>query len=161
MTDLAPDTVARLLEDRGSATPDATMVVDEHHRRATFGDVAGAVERTAAGLLARGVRPGEVVSWQLPNRIETITFALALARIGAVQNPLVTMLRERELGFICRQARARWLAVPAAFRGTDHEAMARTVAQSQPGLEVLLIDGDPPEGDPATSATATRAATSP
>jgi acyl-CoA synthetase (AMP-forming)/AMP-acid ligase II len=150
MTDLAPDTVARLLEERASATPDATMVVDEYHRRATFGDAAGAVERTAAGLLARGVRPGDVVSWQLPNRIETITFALALARIGAVQNPLVMMLRERELGFICRQARARWLAVPAAFRGTDHEAMARTVAQSQPGLEVLLIGRDLPEGDPAT-----------
>ncbi|TVT26116.1 cyclohexanecarboxylate-CoA ligase [Amycolatopsis acidiphila] len=126
------------------------MVVDEHRRRRTFADLAGAVDRAAAGLLARGVRPGDVVSWQLPNRIETITFTLALARIGAVQNPLVMMLRERELTFICRQAGARWLAVPGTFRDVDHEAMARTVAKAQPGLEVLLIDGELPEGDPAT-----------
>lgn len=54
----------------------------------------------------------EIVSWQLPNGIETIT--LALARLGVVQNPLVMMLREREVGFICRQARSRWLLVPPA-----------------------------------------------
>jgi acyl-CoA synthetase (AMP-forming)/AMP-acid ligase II len=175
MTGLVSDTAARLLEDRAAATPDATMVVDERHRRRTFGDLRDGVERTAAGLLARGVRPGDVVSWQLPNRIETIILALALARLGAVQNPLVMMLRERELGFICRQANSRWLAVPGMFRGVDHEAMARAVAQSKsaqsrpaqsrpaqsrpaqsrparsrPGPEILLIDGELPAGDPAT-----------
>jgi acyl-CoA synthetase (AMP-forming)/AMP-acid ligase II len=148
--DLAPDTVARLLAGRATASPGATMVVDEHHGRATFRDIADAAERTAAGLLARGVRPGDVVSWQLPNRIETITFALALARLGAVQNPLVMMLRERELGFITRQAGSRWLVVPGTFRGTDHAAMAATVARSQPGLDVMLVDGGLPAGDPAT-----------
>ncbi|HVW41726.1 MAG TPA: AMP-binding protein [Amycolatopsis sp.] len=143
-------TVWQLLADRVAATPEATVVVDEHRRRVTFGGLKEAAERAAAGLLARGVEPGDVVSWQLPNRIETITFTLALARLGVVQNPLVMMLRERELGFICRQAGTRWLAVPGTFRGVDHEAMARTVAKDQPGLEVLLLDGDLPDGDPAT-----------
>lgn len=71
------------------------------------------------------MRPGDVVSWQLPHGIETIILTLALARLGVVQNPLVMMLRERELGFICRQARSRW-------------------------LRVLLIDGPLPSGDPGT-----------
>jgi acyl-CoA synthetase (AMP-forming)/AMP-acid ligase II len=126
------------------------MVVDEKSRHLSFGDIALAAEGSAAGLLACGVQPGDVVSWQLPNGIETITLSLALARLGAVQNPLVTMLRERELGFICGQARSRWLLVPRTFRGTDHLAMARTVARSVPGLRVLLVDGELPAGDPAT-----------
>ena len=148
--ELLGGTVWNLVTRRAAESPHATVVVDERRRRMTFEQLKHAAERAAAGLLARGVRPGDVVSWQLPNRIETITLALALARLGAVQNPLVMMLRERELTFICRQAGTRWLAVPGTFRGVDHEAMADTVARAQPGLEVLLLDGDLPDGDPAT-----------
>jgi acyl-CoA synthetase (AMP-forming)/AMP-acid ligase II len=147
---LAAGTIWRLLVARAEATPDARVVVDEHRRQVTFGELRDAVERAAAGLAALGVRAGDVVSWQLPNRIETITFTLALARLGVTQNPLVMMLRERELGFICRQADTRWLVVPGTFRGVDHEAMARTVAATRPGPEVLRIDDRLPEGDPAT-----------
>jgi non-ribosomal peptide synthetase component E (peptide arylation enzyme) len=123
------------------------MAVDEKSHHRTFGQIAFESERMAAGLLARGVQPGDVVSWQLPNGIETITLTLALARLGVVQNPLVMMLRERELAFICRQARSRWLLVPRAFRGTDHLALAQAVAGSVPGLRAhgvtLLGNGLP------------------
>ena len=117
-------TVAGLLADRAEATPRARMVVNEKSHHRTFRQIAFEAERIAAGLLARGVQPGDVVSWQLPNGIETITLTLALARLGVLQNPLVMMLREHELAFICRQARSRWLLVPRSFRGTDHLATA-------------------------------------
>jgi acyl-coenzyme A synthetase/AMP-(fatty) acid ligase len=126
------------------------MVSDEKSRHRAFGEMNSEVERVAAGLLAAGIRPGDVVSWQLPTGIETITLTLALARLGVVQNPLVMMLRERELTFICRQAGARWLLVPGTFRGTDHHALARSVAASVPGLRVMPTDGGLPAGDPAT-----------
>jgi acyl-CoA synthetase (AMP-forming)/AMP-acid ligase II len=148
--DLEADTIWRLVHRRAVATPDALFAVDEHRRRLTFAELRDAVERTAAGLWAQGVRPGDVVSWQLPNRFETILLTLALARLGAVQNPLVTMLRDRELGFICRQAGSRYLFVPGTFRGVYHEAMAKGVAAGLPGLEVVVLDDRPPEGDPAT-----------
>jgi acyl-CoA synthetase (AMP-forming)/AMP-acid ligase II len=143
-------TIARLLAARASATPDAPMVADEKQRHASFREIARAADQVAAGLLARGVRPGDVVSWQLPNGIEMITASLALARLGVVQNPLVMMLRERELTFICRQARSAWLITGGPFRGTDHPAMAQAVAASVPGLRVLQADGDLPQGDPVT-----------
>src|ERR1700733_12673854 len=145
---MAARTIAGLAADRGEATPEGRMVADEKSNHHTFGEIAFESERVAAGLLACGVQPGDVVSWQLPNAIETITLTLALARLGVVQNPLVMMLRERELAFIGRQARSRWLLVPRAFRGTDHLAMADSVARSVPGLRVLLIDDPLPSGDP-------------
>jgi acyl-CoA synthetase (AMP-forming)/AMP-acid ligase II len=143
-------TVAGLVAHRAAVSPGARMVADENSRQLPFEQIALESERVAAGLLACGVRPGDVVSWQLPNGIETITLTLALARLGVVQNPLVMMLREREVGFICRQARSRWLLVPPTFRGTDHRAMADAVARSAPGLRVLVIDGPLPSGDPLT-----------
>jgi acyl-CoA synthetase (AMP-forming)/AMP-acid ligase II len=143
-------TIALLLKDRVKATPDARMMIDETNRHRSFGEMGLAADRIAAGLLTLGIRPGDVVSWQLPNGIDSIAVSLALSRLGVVQNPLVTMLREREVTFICRQAESRWLLVPRTFRGTDHLAMAEAVAASVPGLRVLLIDGPLPDGDPAT-----------
>ncbi|SHN17684.1 class I adenylate-forming enzyme family protein [Cryptosporangium aurantiacum] len=140
----------QLVEERADATPDARVAVDEHRRTLTFEQLRDEAERTAAGLLAHGVRPSDLVSWQLPTALDTIVFTLALARLGAVQNPLVMMLRERDLGFICRQARTRWLAVPGEFRGTDHEAMAKAVVTGVPGAEVLPLADGLPTGDPAT-----------
>src|SRR3984885_5971018 len=126
------------------------MVADENSRQLPFGQIAFESQRVAAGLLACGVKPGDVVSWQLPNGIETITLALALARLGVVENPLVMMLREREVGFICRQARSRWLLVPPTFRGTDHRAMADAVARSVPGVRGLAVRAPLRSGDPLT-----------
>ncbi|SHN18484.1 class I adenylate-forming enzyme family protein [Cryptosporangium aurantiacum] len=144
MTDLLYDLVAA----RAEATPDALLVVDERRRRMTFGQFRDAVERTAAGLVGRGVGAGTVVSWQLPSWIETIVLTFALSRLGAVQNPLIMMLREPEVEFICRQVGADLLIVPPAFRGHDHAVMARNVAARVPGLDVLVTDGALPSGDP-------------
>jgi acyl-CoA synthetase (AMP-forming)/AMP-acid ligase II len=146
---LTAPTIAGLLAARASATPHALMVMDENGRNCSFRKMLEGAERAAAGLLDLGVRPGDVVSWQLPNGIEMIILSLALARLGVVQNPLVMMLRERELTFICRQARSAWLITGGTFRGTDHHAMAQAVAASVPGTRVMLADGELPAGDPA------------
>ena len=73
----------------------------------------------------------------------------SLARLGALQNPLLPFLREREVGFITGQTGARFLVVPRKFRNFDHEVMARAVAAQHPGLEVLVVDGELPDGDPS------------
>ncbi|MFF5010501.1 AMP-binding protein [Streptomyces phaeochromogenes] len=138
-----------LVTARAQETPDGLLVVDERRRRMTFAGFREAVERTAAGFAARGVREGTVVSWQLPSWIETMVLTFALSRLGAVQNPMVMMLREREVDFICRQVGAELLIVPEEFRGYGHGAMARAIADRQPALKVLVTDGTLPEADPA------------
>lgn len=145
----AAGTVRQLLEARAAATPDALFAQDESGTALTFGVLHDRVRSVAAGLLADGVRVGDVVSWQLPNRVDTIVLSLALSRLGAVQNPLVTMLREPEVEFITRQAGAQRLYVPATFRGFDHGAMASSVAARIKGLAVGLADEGWPEGNPA------------
>ncbi len=138
-----------LLQRRVETTPDATMAVDEHGRTLTFAGYLAAAERAAAGLSARGVGPDVVVSWQLPTWLESAVLVGALARVGAVQNPMLHIYRQREVAFITRQAQAHLLVVPSTWRGFDFEDLARTIAADQPGLEVLVADKELPEGDPA------------
>lgn len=143
------DSLWRLVVDRAAATPDAVLAVHQSGEQLTAAELAGRAEQVAAGLLARGVAPASVVSWQLPNRIESFVLTAALARLGVVQNPLVPILRSREVTFICREARSSTLVVPGVWRGFDYAAMARPIADEL-GVDLLVIDTQLPDGDPAT-----------
>ncbi|WP_235488069.1 AMP-binding protein, partial [Frankia sp. AvcI1] len=97
---LTADSTWELVEARAAASPDGLAVIDEHRRHLTFRELRDRAEAAAVRLRAHGVGPGSVVSWQLPNTIDTVVVCLALARLGAVQNPLIMMLREREITFV-------------------------------------------------------------
>jgi acyl-CoA synthetase (AMP-forming)/AMP-acid ligase II len=142
-------TLWELVEARAAATPDGLFAVDDAGRRLSFAEYRAAAERAAAALYARGVEEGLPVAWQLPTTLEAMVLCAALARLGAVQVPILPILREREVGFIARQTGARRLFVPGVFRGFDHAALARGIAAGLPGLAVDVLDGALPEADPS------------
>lgn len=125
-------------------TPDELFMADSSGATMTFGELAESVERTAAGVAQWGVGPGDVVSWQLPNGCATVVLMLALRRLSAVQNPLITTLGRREVSFICEQARADHLVVPSRTGVRDDMALAQPMAGG--GLQVHGLDGELPSG---------------
>jgi non-ribosomal peptide synthetase component E (peptide arylation enzyme) len=135
---------------RAEASPDALFAVDEDDRRLSFAGYRDAAERAAAGLAARGVAADTIVSWMLPTWLESMVLAGALARLSAVQNPILPIYREREVRFVTGQTGARLLCVPSTWRGFDYEGMARGIAAECRGLDVLVVDRALPDGDPAT-----------
>src|SRR5688572_10992679 len=139
----------QLVEARAAETPDAQMAVDERGDTLTFAQLQERAERTAAGLAEMGVGEGTVVSWQLPTWIESMVLVGALARLQAVQNPILHIYREREVGFIIRQASSKLLLVPSEFRGFNFEQMARSLAEST-DTQVLVVDRQLPEADPSS-----------
>ncbi len=142
-------TLWELIARRAALTPDTTVLIEaaQHpsgDRRLTFGELRDRSERAAAGLYAMGVRPGTVVAWQLPTRIETVLLSAALARIGAVQSPVIPFYRDREVGFALRESKAEFFAVPGVWRGFDYPAMAgRLGARGVFEAYCALPDGDP------------------
>jgi cyclohexanecarboxylate-CoA ligase len=139
-----------LLVRRVEATPDRLVATDEHGRELTFSELLAEAETAAAGLADLGIGEGDVVSWQLPTRLESQTLVLALSRLGAVQNPVLPIYRKREVGFVTGQARSRLLVVPSEWAGFDFGSMAREIAAEQGSLDVLVADRDLPRGDPAS-----------
>jgi cyclohexanecarboxylate-CoA ligase len=138
-----------LIVARADETPDREMAVDETGRRLTFGEYRDRCERAAAGLAALGVGDGTVVSWVQPTTLEAMVLFGALRRLGAVQNPILPIYREREVGFIVRQAGSSLLIVPSTWKGFDYEAMAAEVTAGT-DTRVLVSDRSLPNGDPAT-----------
>jgi acyl-CoA synthetase (AMP-forming)/AMP-acid ligase II len=143
------ETLWGLVERRADATGDWLFGVDERGQRMTFGELRDAATRVAAALSERGIGEGSVVSWQLPSWLEAIIFTLALSRVGAVQNPLIPILRSREVGFICRQAEAGLLVVPGTWRGFDYTTMAKSIVAAEDRVQLLVADRTLPEADPA------------
>ncbi|MFI6037643.1 class I adenylate-forming enzyme family protein [Streptomyces sp. NPDC051315] len=140
----ASRTLWELLARRAALTPDRPVLL-QGDRTLTFGALRDRAERTAAGLYDRGVRPGTVVAWQLPTRLETAVLTFALARLGAVQSPVIPFYRDREVGFALRESKAEFLAVPGVWRGFDHGEMARRLGAKG----VFEAYDDLPDGDPA------------
>src|SRR6059036_2761865 len=142
--------LSAMLAERVRRTPARVYLIEgrrEGGRSYTFGDLAARAERMAGALLGLGVRPGEVVSWQLPNWFEGAALAVAIDSIGAVSNPIIAIYREREMSFVCRQTRARVLIVPGVVRGVDHRELARAVRAAAPDLEhVLTLRAEPGPG---------------
>jgi acyl-CoA synthetase (AMP-forming)/AMP-acid ligase II len=141
-----------LLEGAAAARGDREVLRDDHGRSLTVAQLRDAAEAAAAGLVQLGVGPGDVVSWQLPTTLEAAVLMAAGTRLGVVQNPIIPILREREVGLITRQLGTRLAVVPRAWRGVDHAAMAGDL-----GLAVLALDLEDeigpelrlPSGDPS------------
>lgn len=138
--------------------PDVLVATDDHGRQLTRRQLRDEAESVAAGVLAFGIEPGVVVSWQLPTTLEGLVLLAALARVGVVQNPLIPVLREAEVGLIARQVGTRLLIVPRMWRGFSHAAMAESIA-AEHGCATSVVDLDDldggdgirlPHGDPAS-----------
>ncbi|WP_037578171.1 3-phosphoshikimate 1-carboxyvinyltransferase [Phaeacidiphilus oryzae] len=142
-----PDQAARItlpewLARRAAARPDDTAVVDVRPDRdevLTWRGLAEEVDRIASLLLALGVRPGDRVAYQLPNRAEFVALSLAALRVGAVCTPIIPFFREREVGFVLRRSRARVLVVADRYRARrPAEELAELVAAG--GADTAALD---------------------
>ena len=143
-----------LIQKRSELTPDSEMLVDENGRRLTFLDFKLASEEMAAGFHELGVSEGDVVTWELPTWIETISLSAALSRLGAVQNPIIAIYREREVRFCVKQAQASFLVTPIEYRGFNFGEMGANIASSNDGLTALAVEpGAFPSADPTTLPT--------
>jgi acyl-CoA synthetase (AMP-forming)/AMP-acid ligase II len=144
-------TLWELVSRRAAEHADRRYLLDDSGRSCTYAGFAAAAERTAAGLLALGVGPGDTVSWQLPTWTETVVLSVALARLGARQNPIIPIYGRREVEALVRQSGSKLLVVPGWWRDTDYAAVAAEIASAVGDLEVLVVARDGlPTGDPAT-----------
>jgi cyclohexanecarboxylate-CoA ligase len=136
-----------LIAEAARRRPDRPLLADEYGRSLTARQFRDAACATAAAFAQRGVGAGTVVSWQLPTTLEAAVVMAALARLGAVQNPIIPILREHEVGFITAQLSSEFLVVPQFWHGFDYGGMARALASDR-AFHVVTVDlATPPAVD--------------
>lgn len=147
---LGIETFWALIEKSAADHADRVLFADDYGRSLTAAEYRAAAEEVAAGLC---LSPGQRVSWQLPTTLEAAVVLGALARVGCVQNPVIMMLRRREMQVIEAQHRPDLVIVPETWRGFDHAGMVNELGA--PEVLALDLETDPgaglrlPKGDPA------------
>jgi cyclohexanecarboxylate-CoA ligase len=129
-----------------AATPDRLAIVARRsetgeERRIDYRELDHLSDLVALSLRERGVGPGDVVSFQLPNWWEFSVLHIACLKLRAVSNPLMTIFRERELSFMLGLAKSKVLVVPARFRGFDYPAMVAGIRHRLPALRHVIVAG--------------------
>lgn len=129
--------------DRARAEP-ARLAVKDLDRNLSYGELGQGVARVAAGLVARGVQPGDRVALLLPNSVDFVVAALASLWVGAVFVPLAVTDPEARTASILEDCEPRLVVVtdaPADAGGRADRTGTRPV--------VTLVDLSVGEGSPA------------
>lgn len=111
----------------------------------TYAEFDAIATRVAAGLAARGVRPGDRVAVIARNSHSFAALRFGLARLGAAMAPINFMLQPAEAAYILRHCRASRLCVDAEFA-----ALGAAAAAEAPGVrELIWLPGETPTAQPA------------
>ncbi len=134
------------MDDAVAAVPDKIAVTDTNSMtgRATslsYRQLRRISDRIALGMVALGVEPGDVVSFQLPNWWEVSALYLACVRIGAVANPLMPIFRHREITYMLEFGESRLAVIPRQFRDFDYLQMMTELRRELPALKAILVVG--------------------
>lgn len=122
-----PRTLHGVLDAAAAATPDRPFVITDA-RSWTYAELADWSKRLAAGLVARGVKPGETVALVLANYPEFVAIKYAVSRAGAVCVPINILNRRDELRYLLEQSDSVLLVTMDRFRGVDYLAMLDEIA---------------------------------
>jgi fatty-acyl-CoA synthase len=128
-------------------------------RRSSYAQFKSDVDALALGLLRLGLATGDRVGIWAPNCVEWAQLQYATAKIGAILVCINPAYRTHELQYVLRQAGVRTLVAARSFKTSDYPAMIAEVRPHCPGLDHVVLIGDPEwdalfdrAGDPAVLA---------
>lgn len=88
-----------LLHDALTSVPEKTAIRTKE-QELSYRQLDDLIGQVAAGLSSQGIKPGDRVSWFLPNGMEAVLTTLACYRIGAVSVPLNYRYLAEEAAFV-------------------------------------------------------------
>ena len=117
----------------------ARMAVIDSRYQLSYSDLESRVGRMAFGFVEAGLRRGQAVVLQLPNRVEFVIAFFALQRLGVVPILALPSHRSNEILHFCRIARAAAYVVGRDGDG-DQRAVVDEIRRELPTLPVLRVE---------------------
>ncbi|MER7165822.1 (2,3-dihydroxybenzoyl)adenylate synthase [Micromonospora sp. NPDC000207] len=139
-------TFGDLLTDWAARFADRTALVDGG-TRITYAELDGTAHRLASALYALGLRRGDRVVVQLPNRAEFVLLWFALQRLGVVPVHAMPGHRRSEVGHLVARSGAVGYVGPDRHARFDHRRLAAELRTAHPGLTHVIIDGEVSDED--------------
>ena len=133
-----------VVEWRAAVTPGAVALSDDHGAELTYAGLAAAMDRSAAGYAAAGIRPGDVVPIIARNQAGWVTALFGLIRAGALPAAVNWRLAAPEVTALLRLMRPAAVVTDAGCAALAKQAVAG-LDGPEPGL--LRLD-EPAVPDP-------------
>lgn len=119
--------------------PDREYVVDDRGYRYTYRQMDEAAAKVAAFLCENGVRPRDVVSYQLPIWSEFVIVTIACFKAGAVAHPIAMSYEEKELIRSMNLTESKVYFGPTFFYKTDYEERILAVKDQIQNLNAIVL----------------------
>ncbi len=130
-----PDTILDIWNERAINRASAEYVVDDQGARLTYAEVDARADRIAGWLTSIGVRPRDVVSFQIPVWSEFAVVMVACLKIGAVMHPLSMRFNASDVTAAMKMVHSSAFFCAKTFHCHDFEKQA-TLAKKE--LDHLL-----------------------
>ncbi|MBE3637271.1 (2,3-dihydroxybenzoyl)adenylate synthase [Mangrovicoccus algicola] len=134
------ETFPALLRARAAAHGTREAVVG-NGRRMTYAELAAGAQAFGAGLLARGLVPGDRVLVQMGNCPEFFTAVFGLFAAGLIPVYALPAHRRTEIAHLLARSGARGMIIEARIAGFDHAALALSLKDELPALEHVIVAG--------------------
>ena len=138
-------TVFDILAERTAAHPDRIAIKDPYGT-ISYGALKDKIERAAQFYRSIGIERGDVVTIQLPNRIEFAVAFIALELVGAIANKVNPDFRARELDYMLKFSGSSAYVFPREWKEYDYAGMACSLQQANSALKRLIVVGGAVEG---------------
>ena len=115
-------------------------------RRVTYRELDRLVDEYAAGMIELGIRPGDRVLLQLPNRLEFVLAAFALFRFGGIPIMGLPASREADIAALCRLAEPVAYITTDKYGSTEYRSIVESLSHGHPYLKYLITDNGGIEG---------------
>ncbi|MBA2553552.1 MAG: 4-coumarate--CoA ligase family protein [Geodermatophilaceae bacterium] len=102
----------------------------------TYGQLAAYVDRVAAALADRGIKPGDTVAVFSPNTIYYPVIFHGIAAAGALSSTINSLYGPDEIAFQLKDSGAKMLITVSPFLDR-----ARAATEKQPVEEIIVMDG--------------------
>lgn len=119
--------------------PEKEAVVDLQGTRFTYAELDEAANRVSTFLIEFGIKPGDIVSVQLPDWSEFVVIYVACLKVGAVINPILPNLRESDLIYILNKCESKVVFIPSQFKKFDFPTMYSSILSKVPSLEIIVV----------------------
>ncbi|WP_144097560.1 AMP-binding protein [Croceicoccus sediminis] len=127
--DLIEACIGDVLADAAGRWPDAEALVSVSQSvRMTYAELAAAVDRLAAGLLALGLEKGDRIGVWAPNCAEWTLCQFATARVGLIQVNINPAYRLSEVEYALNKVGVRALVCTESFKTSQYADMMETLA---------------------------------
>ncbi|SFR83486.1 salicylate synthase [Anaeromicropila populeti] len=118
------------------------VAIVEGDRTITYEELNEKADEMAYGFVQMGIKKGERVIVQLPNRISFMTVFFALSRVGAIPVFVLPAHREAEITKIIELAKPVAYIIPDEYMGFQYVEMAKTIVDKTETVKYLIVDGN-------------------